>query len=46
MSDRARRVTALYEIVPVGGPRAIGDLRYAAPVPTAVAPRAAANLAS
>jgi Ca-activated chloride channel family protein len=26
-------VTALYEIVPVGGPRAIGDLRYAAPPP-------------
>jgi Ca-activated chloride channel family protein len=25
-------VTALYEIVPVGGPRAIGDLRYAKPV--------------
>jgi len=24
-------VTALYEIVPVGGPRAIGDLRYAKP---------------
>jgi Ca-activated chloride channel family protein len=24
-------VTALYEIVPVGGPRAIGDRRYAAP---------------
>jgi len=24
-------VTALYEIVPVGGPRAIGDLRYSAP---------------
>jgi len=24
-------VTALYEIVPVGGPRAIGDLRYANP---------------
>jgi Ca-activated chloride channel family protein len=24
-------VTALYEIVPVGGPRTIGDLRYAAP---------------
>jgi Ca-activated chloride channel family protein len=27
-------VTALYEIVPVGGPRAIGDLRYAAPRPS------------
>ena len=26
-------VTALYEIVPVGGPRAVGDLRYAAPAP-------------
>ncbi len=26
-------VTALYEIVPVGGPRAIGDLRYATPGP-------------
>jgi len=26
-------VTALYEIVPVGGPRAIGDLRYATPAP-------------
>ncbi len=26
-------VTALYEIVPVGGPRAIGDRRYAAPAP-------------
>jgi len=25
-------VTALYEIVPVGGPRAIGDLRYAKPM--------------
>lgn len=24
-------VTAIYEIVPVGGPRAIGDLRYATP---------------
>lgn len=24
-------VTALYEIVPVGGPRAVGDLRYARP---------------
>lgn len=24
-------VTALYEIVPIGGPRAIGDLRYSAP---------------
>ncbi len=30
-------VTALYEIVPVGGPRAIGDLRYARPVPRAQA---------
>lgn len=26
-------VTALYEIVPVGGPRANGDLRYATPAP-------------
>jgi Ca-activated chloride channel family protein len=26
-------VTALYEIVPVGGPRAIGDRRYVAPAP-------------
>ncbi|QDX26976.1 VWA domain-containing protein [Sphingomonas suaedae] len=26
-------VTALYEIVPVGGPRANGDLRYARPAP-------------
>ena len=26
-------VTALYEIVPVGGPRAIGELRYARPEP-------------
>jgi Ca-activated chloride channel family protein len=26
-------VTALYEITPVGGPRAIGDRRYAAPAP-------------
>jgi Ca-activated chloride channel family protein len=26
-------VTALYEIVPVGGPRAIGDLRYSRPHP-------------
>jgi Ca-activated chloride channel homolog len=30
-------VTALYEIVPVGGPRAIGDRRYAAPAPAASA---------
>lgn len=28
-------VTALYEITPVGGPRAIGDLRYATPAPRA-----------
>jgi len=28
-------VTALYEVVPVGGPRANGDLRYAAPTPVA-----------
>jgi Ca-activated chloride channel family protein len=26
-------VTAIYEIVPVGGPRAIGDLRYGKPAP-------------
>ncbi len=26
-------VTALYEVVPVGGPRAIGDLRYSKPAP-------------
>jgi Ca-activated chloride channel family protein len=26
-------VTALYEIVPVGGPRTLGDLRYAEPAP-------------
>jgi Ca-activated chloride channel homolog len=32
-------VTALYEIVPVGGPRAIGDLRYSKPVPTSAQPR-------
>lgn len=30
-------VTALYEIVPVGGPRANGDLRYAPPAPVAAA---------
>lgn len=30
-------VTALYEIVPVGGPRVIADRRYAAPVPVAPA---------
>jgi Ca-activated chloride channel family protein len=30
-------VTALYEIVPVGGPRANGDLRYAPPTPAAAA---------
>ncbi len=28
-------VTALYEVVPVGGPRTIGDLRYAKPAATA-----------
>jgi Ca-activated chloride channel family protein len=28
-------VTALYEIVPVGGPRAIGDRRYVVPAPPA-----------
>lgn len=31
-------VTALYEIVPVGGPRANGELRYARPAPVAAAP--------
>jgi Ca-activated chloride channel family protein len=30
-------VTALYEVVPVGGPRANGDLRYAPPAPVAAA---------
>ena len=30
-------VTALYEVVPVGGPRAIGDLRYSAPRPATAA---------
>jgi len=30
-------VTALYEVVPVGGPRAIGDLRYAKPAPASAA---------
>ena len=30
-------VTALYEIVPVGGPRAIGDLRYLKPEPQSTA---------
>ncbi len=29
-------VTAIYEIVPVGGPRSIGDLRYSRPAPVAV----------
>ncbi|WCM25588.1 VWA domain-containing protein [Sphingomonas sp. QA11] len=32
-------VTAIYEIVPVGGPRAIGDLRYARPAPVAASAR-------
>ena len=32
-------VTALYEVVPVGGPRAIGDLRYAKPVAVAAQAR-------
>jgi Ca-activated chloride channel family protein len=31
-------VTALYEVVPVGGPRAIGDLRYAKPAAIAARP--------
>jgi len=35
-------VTALYEIVPVGGPRVIGDLRYAEPS-AAAAPTSSAN---
>ena len=30
-------VTAIYEIVPVGGPRTMGDLRYSKPAPQAVA---------
>lgn len=30
-------VTAIYEIVPVGGPRTMGDLRYAAPAPGSAA---------
>jgi Ca-activated chloride channel family protein len=30
-------VTALYEVVPIGGPRANGDLRYARPAPVAAA---------
>ncbi|MDB5707545.1 MAG: von Willebrand factor type (vWA) domain protein containing protein [Sphingomonas bacterium] len=34
-------VTALYEVVPVGGPRAIGDLRYAKPAAIAAQPRGA-----
>ncbi|QNQ11802.1 VWA domain-containing protein [Sphingomonas alpina] len=29
-------VTAIYEVVPVGGPRAIGDLRYSKPEPAAM----------
>lgn len=32
-------VTAIYEIVPVGGPRSIGDLRYARPAPVAAPSR-------
>jgi Ca-activated chloride channel family protein len=32
-------VTAIYEIVPVGGARSIGDLRYARPAPVARADR-------
>ncbi|MGY4397352.1 Ca-activated chloride channel family protein [Sphingomonas sp. UYAg733] len=32
-------VTALYEVVPVGGPRAIGDLRYDTPSPIAISRR-------
>jgi Ca-activated chloride channel homolog len=33
-----RTVTALYEVVPVGGPRAIGDLRYTEPRPVVAGP--------
>ncbi|TFI60138.1 VWA domain-containing protein [Sphingomonas parva] len=33
-----RTVTALYEVVPIGGPRAIGDLRYAEPKPVPAGP--------
>ncbi len=29
MSGPGQTVTAIYEVTPVGGPRAIGDLRYA-----------------
>jgi Ca-activated chloride channel homolog len=38
-------VTALYEIVPVGGPRVVGDLRYseASPAAGAAAPASATN---
>jgi Ca-activated chloride channel family protein len=36
-------VTALYEIVPVGGPRVIGDLRYSQPSGAAGTPPAAAD---
>ncbi|HJQ17336.1 MAG TPA: YfbK domain-containing protein, partial [Allosphingosinicella sp.] len=34
-------VTALYEVVPVGGPRAIGDLRYSKPRPVPESARSA-----
>jgi len=37
-------VTALYEVVPVGGPRAIGDLRYSKPTPVAARNGAASEL--
>ncbi|MBC9032196.1 VWA domain-containing protein [Sphingomonas sp. JC676] len=37
-------VTALYEVVPVGGPRAIGDLRYSRPAPAALANTSATEL--
>jgi Ca-activated chloride channel family protein len=36
-------VTALYEIVPVGGPRVVGDLRYGEPSGTATGPTASAG---
>jgi Ca-activated chloride channel family protein len=36
-------VTALYEVVPVGGPRAIGDLRYSKPAPRTGAATAQAS---
>jgi Ca-activated chloride channel family protein len=38
-------VTALYEIVPVGGPRVVGDLRYAEPAAAVVGQAAAGEYA-